>query len=127
MASSFKSMDLFGSGPHRFVIGKQGSFLVTGPQLGSWIPDTISTGLVELVIEVRGRLVASSESGLWALRDAITAQLLQPPTAGTLVDHTGRSFASMSLVAYEERGPTDRGQSLSLAYVATFRRFTSPP
>jgi hypothetical protein len=127
MASSFKSIDLFGSGPHRFVVGKQGSFIVTGPQLGSWIPDTTSTGLVELVIEVRGRLVAASESALWSLRDAIAAQLLQPPTAGTLVDHGGRTFASMSLVGYDELGPTDRGQRWSLGYVATFRRFTSPP
>ncbi|MFI4898389.1 MAG: hypothetical protein ACIARR_11245 [Phycisphaerales bacterium JB059] len=127
MGSSFKGLDLFGSGPHRFVMGRQGLYavplsVVSGDpaQAGSsWFGD------LELEVHVLGRLVGESEGALWALRDAITAQAesSNTPVAGTLVDGHGRAWDSMSLYRYEETGPTDRGRVWSVGYVARFRRF----
>ena len=77
--------------------------------------------------ELTGRLVAASESGLRTLRDAVAAQLLDPPTAGTLVDTTGRSWAGMSLVEYREEPAVDRGRSWSIAYTAVFRKYRAAP
>jgi hypothetical protein len=127
MGSSFKGLDLFGSGPHRFVMGRQGLYAVPLSVVGgdpaqegsSWFGD------LELEVHVLGRLVAESEASLWALRDAITAQAesSNTPVPGTLVDGHGRVWESMSLYRYEETGPTDRGRVWSVGYVARFRRF----
>ncbi len=127
MASSFKGLDLFGSGAHRFVMGRQGLYAVPLSVVGgdptqagsSWFGD------LELEIHVRGRLVAASESALWALRDAVTTQAdsSNTPVPGTLVDAHGRSWASMSLYRYEEDGAVDRGRVWSVGYAARFRRF----
>ncbi len=122
MASSFKGLNLFGSGPHRFARSTQGQLLIADVQLGSFTPKSNPFGLVELEIVVRGRLVASSESALWTLRDAITAQLQDPPAQGTLIDHTSRSYADMSFVRFDEGLRTDRGRVFSISYTARFRR-----
>lgn len=122
MSSSFKSLNLFGSGPHRFSRSPQGELAISDVALGSFTPKTNVFGLVELEIVVRGRLVAVSDSALWTLRDAITAQLTDPPAKGTLVDHTGRSYADMSFLRYEESPRTDRGRAVSIAYLARFRK-----
>lgn len=121
--SSFKSLNLFGSGPHRFSQSRQGQLVLPDYVLG--LPGGGSTpqGLVELEVVVRGRLVAASESGLWSLRDAVAAQVIDPPTPGTLVDNSGRSYTGMSLISYEEADRVDRGRVWSVAYKAVFRRF----
>lgn len=126
MPSSFKGLDLFGSGPHRFALGKQGQLALSGIALGAFVPDSTPLGLVELDITVTGRLLASSESALWTLRDAIVAQLLHPPTRGTLIDLHGRTFTNMSFITYTEADRTDRGRVLSVSYSAVFRRFIQP-
>src|SRR5689334_19350412 len=100
MSSSFKGLDLFGSGPHRFAVGRQGQALVselfqTPPASGS-----LYVGLVELEVLVTGRLLAASESALWALRDAITDELLDPPAPGTLIDLHGREWDDLSFVKF---------------------------
>lgn len=122
MASSFKGLNLFGSGPHRFARSTQGQLLIADIQLGSFTPKSNPFGLVELEIVVRGRLVASSESALWTLRDAITAQLQDPPAKGDLIDHTTRTYTDMSFVRFDEGPKTDRGRAYSLPYTARFRR-----
>jgi len=127
MASTFKNLGLFDSGPHRFAVLKQGQLVV--PELSQGIPDSGSLylGPLELKIVVTGRLVAASETALWALRDAITAQLLHPPTPGTLIDHYGRTWTDMSFSAFEPADRTDRGRTWSLAYTATFIDFKTYP
>lgn len=127
MPSSFKGIDIFGSGPHRFAVGAQGSLVVSNLSLGAAIPGSVPLGPLELDITVRGRLIATSESALWTLRDAITSQLIHPPTGGTLIDLHGRTWLAMSFVRYEEDGPTDRGRAWSIGYRALFRRFDTPP
>ncbi|MBL9032496.1 MAG: hypothetical protein JNM80_12425 [Phycisphaerae bacterium] len=127
MASSFKSLNLFGSGPHRFAVGRQGQFVVAEIALNNPVAGSRYLGLVELEVIVRGRLVAASDSALWTIRDAITAQLLDPPAPGTLIDHHGRSWADMSFVRFEPGDRTDRGRTVSLAYEARFLRFKVYP
>lgn len=125
--SSYKALDLFGSGPHRFAAEFQGSLVVPLLRLGNQAAGSGWLGLEEYTLVVTGRLIASSQSGLWSLRDAIVAQLIDPPTAGTLIDSTGRSHASMSFIGFEEGDRVDRGRVWSLAYTARFRRFKTTP
>lgn len=124
MGSTFKGMDLFGSGPHRFSVGKEGLFTATNTEIqGTPTPGTTELGLLELEVQVAGRLVAESESALWSLRDAITAELSSPAVAGTLIDHHGRTWTDMTFVRFDPADRTDRGRRVSLGYRATFRRF----
>lgn len=127
MSSSFKSLDLFGSGPHRFALARQGQALqsemfATPPNSGSRY-----LGLVELQVIVTGRLVAASEADLWTLRDAVTAQLLDPPAPGTLIDLRGRSWSDLSFVGFIVGDRTDRGRAVSLSYEARFVKFREYP
>ncbi len=122
MASSFKGVDLFGSGPHRFSLGRQGPMMLTRLYFGDISPGTIPIGLRELDVIVAGRLVAASESTLWTLRDAVVAQHQESPTPGTLIDLHGRTWADMTFIDWREGDRTDRGRVRSVAYVAVFRK-----
>lgn len=124
MPSTFKSLALF-AGPHRFCVARQGHLVLSDFALGGFGPNSYPLGLVELEVVVRGRLVASSEAALWALRDAMVAQLLDPPTPGELIDQHGRTWSGMSFHSYEEGDRTDRGRVRSISYEARFRRFNS--
>lgn len=122
MPSSFKSKDLFGSGPHRFALGRQGQVMLSWISQGSTQPGTIPIGLTELDVIVRGRLVAPSESALSLLRDAISAELEETPTPGLLIDLHARQFPDMTFIDFAESDRTDRARLHTLAYTATFRR-----
>ncbi len=124
--SSYKTLNLF-PGPHRFALELQGQLVVPKLRLGIQTSGSGWLGLEELTIKVTGRLIAASESALWSLRDAITAQLIDPPTPGTLIDNAGRTFTQMSFITFEESDRTDRGRVFSLGYVARFRRFSDTP
>lgn len=123
MGSSFKTKDLFGSGPHRFAVGKAGQFVVADFAIGSWTPGSVYFGLRELDVTVTGRLLAADEAGLWTLRDAIEAELLNPPAPGTLIDLHGRTWNDMSFIEFVAAQTTDRGRVVSIAYQAVFRDF----
>lgn len=125
--SSYKGIDLFGSGPHRFWIGRQGHELVSYLSQGIPAAGTFSVGLAELVVVVRGRLVAGSDADLWAQRDVIAGQLAFPAVPGVLVDSTGRSFAQMTFTRFAEGEGVDRGRLWTLSYTAEFRRLAPPP
>lgn len=127
MSSSFKGIDLFGSGPHRFAVGRQGQALMS--ELFQPVPasGSLYVGLVELEVVVTGRLVGASESALWALRDAITDELLDPPAPGELIDLHGRAWADVSFVKFTPGDRTDRGRVVSLAYEARFMKFRVYP
>lgn len=122
MPSSFKSKDLFGSGPHRFARERQGQVMLSWISLGVTQPGTVAIGLTELDVTVTGRLVAASESALWVLRDAVVAELEEAPTPGLLIDLRGRQWSGMSFIDYREADRTDRSRRHSIAYVAVFRR-----
>lgn len=123
MPSSFLGNNLFGSGPHRFRVLAQGEMIVQYARLNPTQPGSFAAGPLELAVVVSGRLVASSESGLWTLRDAIAAKLTDPPLVGTLVDLQLRTWVNMSFVRFESGDRTDRGRVVSLAYEALFVRF----
>ncbi len=121
--SSYNAQNIFGSGPHRFQIGRQGEEVVANFVISQPPPGSTPQGLRELDIIVRGRLVSTTEAGLWTLRDAITTLLTHPPASASLVDQTGRSHTDMSFIEYEEADRVDRGRVHSIAYTAVFRRF----
>jgi hypothetical protein len=120
--SSFKSLNLFGSGPHRFAFGRQGYLITLDYYNGGSGGGSTPQGVIDLDIFVRGRLVATSESALWTLRDAIRAQLTTPLVAGTLVDSGGRSWTSMGLVSFVEQDRRDLGRVYSSGYLVQFRK-----
>ena len=72
---------------------------------------------------VTGRLVASSESALLTLREAIADLAVLSAGAGTLEDEHGREFDDMWLIEYAEADRVDRGRVWSIGYVARFRNF----
>lgn len=124
MSSSFKGIDLFGSGPHRFAVRERSLYVVPLRAFGDpSVPGSAPFGDIELEVIVRGRLTAADDAALWVLRDAIAAQATYPATPGTLVDHHGRSWTGMTLVSYVEDDRTDRGRVVSIGYEARFRRF----
>lgn len=122
MGSSFKGNDLFGSGPHVFKLGRQGRRIVSLAALSGdpSVEGTIESGDYELRVTVKGRLVAESESTLWALRDAIAAEAAFEVAGGNLVDHHGRTWSGVKLFWVEWDGAVDRGRTWSIGYEALF-------
>jgi hypothetical protein len=120
--SSFKGNDLFGSGPHRFQVGRQGRRVISYAAAAGdpTVPGSFVSGDHELRITVRGRLVANSDAALWTLRDAISAEAASTATAGTLADGRGRSWTDVKLLTFTPDAPTDRGRTHSVAYTAEF-------
>lgn len=123
MASSWKGVDLFGSGPHRFGMTRRGFLLA--PDFTSDVPTPVffEYGAYEWKILITGRLVASTDSALWTLRDAIQASL-DAKGLGTLVDLHGRSWIEMFFSRLTWGEETDRGRKVSVGYLAEFHKFT---
>jgi hypothetical protein len=120
--SSYKTLPLFASGPHRFATLRQGHLVTPDFFNSGFGGGSTPQGLVDLTVTVTGRLIAQTESGLRALRDAITSQLEEVPTPGTLIDEHGHEYEEMKLVGYQEDPAIDRGRVRSVRYVATFMR-----
>src|SRR5690349_11148301 len=112
--SSYKGLNLFGSGPHRFAEGPRAE--VTDSELFLTPPNSGSRyiGLGEPTVTVTGRLVASSEPDLWAAVDSIAAQVINPPEPGML-DAGARSWSDMSFIQFTPADRIDRGRAFSLA------------
>lgn len=125
--STYKGIDLFGSGPHRLAEGKRGQALL--PELFETPPGpgTRYLGLVELEVVVTGRLVAASDEALFDLVDAVSAQVIDPPAPGTLASGGKRSWEDMSFVSFAPADRVDRGRGVSLGYVARFLKFRQYP
>lgn len=122
MSSTFKGLDLFGSGPHRFSVGPRGQLITANFFNGGGNAGSTLQGLIAWQVIVKGRLVAGSEAALNALRDAVIAQLEPLPTPGTLVDTRGRTWSDMNFVTFQEGDRVDRGRVWSVTYTATFVR-----
>ncbi len=119
--SSFKGLDLFGSGPHRFSVGPRGQLITSNFFNGAGNAGSTAQGLIAWQVIVRGRLVGATQGALQAARDAVVAQLQATPTPGDLVDTRGRTWPAMSLVSFQEGDRTDRGRVFSVAYAAVFQ------
>src|SRR4051812_3537597 len=124
--STYKGLDLFGPGPHRFAEGPRGE--VTDSELFQSPPNSGSRyiGPAELTVIVSGRLVAPTEAELWDAVDAIAAQIIHPPAPG-LLDAGPRSWADMSFVHFAPADRVDRGREVSLAYTTKFLKFREYP
>lgn len=127
--SSFRGSDIFGSGPHRFVVPRRSLSVVplwviggTGYDDGS---GSVVTGEREVRVDVAGVLTASTEAGLWALRGVVAGEATLPQKEGDLIDNHGHTWADMTLVNYEEFGAIKRGRVWSVRYRATFRAVTN--
>lgn len=122
--SSYNSVDLFGSGPHRFALAKQGSLFLLDKFDHGTSSRTNIYGPAEQDVVVTGRLVAASEGALWTLRDAIRNQLTPAttPVQATLADGKGRTWSDMTLLTFAEDTRVDRGRVWSVAYTAVFRK-----
>jgi hypothetical protein len=121
MAATFKNLDLFSSGPFRFAAGKQGQLALPAYLAGGSGAGSVLLGVLEAEVVVTGRLVGLSEVALWQRRDALTAQLTDPPIAGTLIDAGGRTWAGMKLLTVQWGDRTDRGRVWSIEYKCVFR------
>jgi len=122
MASTFAGLNLFNSGPHRFIVGTLGR-LTRGPYVHPNVTSrTQDFDVRELTLFQTGRLIAASEAALWSLVDAIKVQAELPRT-GTLVDHHARSWTNLTLVRFAPDDRVDRGRTFSLRYEALYIRF----
>lgn len=122
MASTFGGVAYFNSGPHRFVVRRLGR-LVQGP-FGTPLdlPYSTDRGPAELAIVQTGRLIAASNAALWTLIDAVQARA-ESTLAGTLVDHHGRSWANLRMIAFRPDDRIDRGRVFSIRYRVDYLRF----
>jgi len=124
MGSLYKELDLFGSGPHRFQMGRQGRRMVSLAAVtnNASVPGTDAFGDLELRVEVRGRLVAEDEADLWELRDAIVNEARDDSPSGQLEDQHGQQWETMKLLTYSEDGAISRGRTWSVGYIVEFGR-----
>lgn len=120
--TTFRAMNLFASGPHRVSTGPRALSLVPNFQLGEPGAGTTLIGALEWEIIIEGRLIASTRSALWTLRDAFTDLINSDPEIGKLALDDGRQFDDMTLVSYSENGPVVPGRSWSVGYKAVFRQ-----
>lgn len=121
MSTSFKGLNLFGSGPHRVEFGPRGHLVTVDFFGGGTGGGSTAQGLSDWTLLVRGRLVSTTESGLRTLRDAVAAQLEATPTPGTFVDHHGHAWTGLTFVRFAEQGPADAGRAWSIGYEAAFQ------
>ncbi len=123
MPSSFNTLDLFSSGPHRFIVGPMGSQLIENTALSPTTPGRQSIGPLDGDITIRGRLIAPTDADLWDLINTITAQLTDPPTVGDLIDLNAHTFKNVSFVSLHLLAPFDRARQTSVEYEARFIHF----
>ncbi|MCA9282380.1 MAG: hypothetical protein H6812_01080 [Phycisphaeraceae bacterium] len=121
--STFQALDLFGSGPHRFVMDTVGRYTEDAGYGPTYWPNSQDRGKRELRIKQEGRLVASSEAGLWTLIDAIRAKAELPAT-GTLNDGNGRSWPGMTMVRFTLESAFDRGRVFSVMYSVRYYKLS---
>jgi len=121
MGSSYKGVDLFGSGPHRFVVDRLGRRVVPLSVIAddASVAGTEQFGDLELRVTVRGRLVAADAAALWVLIDAVTASA-GDANSGVLDDGAGRQWSAVKLLNFEPSGPIEIGREVSVGYQAVF-------
>lgn len=120
--TTFNGQSLFSSGPHRVHMGPRAQSLVPNYQLGEPGAGTTLIGPLEWEIIIEGRLIASTRSSLWSLRDALTELIGDEPAVATLVLSDGTTFDDMTFTSYTETAPIAQGRVWSVGYKAVFRK-----
>lgn len=120
--STIAGQSLFNSGPHRFAHGRVGRLWAPPLRLDS-LQDRIVVfpTNVELVIRQSGRLIGAGEADLWA-QVALIQSRCEALLTGALVDNSGTTWPSMTLLEFAPEPATDRGRAISLAYAAVYAR-----
>lgn len=119
--SSINGQTLFDSGPHRFVVRSVGTLFFPPLSLDFLQTTTELIGPIELAIRQTGRLISTTESGLWSLVDAIKIAG-ETRVTGTLIDSAGQSWSDMTFLRFRPEDRVDRGRVISLAYRADYIR-----
>ncbi len=123
-AASFDTVDLFGTGPHRFLEGPRGEHVVPRAVIDAFDPSSVPAGELELIVRVEGTLFAASDLLLDEQIEVIMNTLDHPPRIGTLADGLGHEWSDMSFTRFERTEPARRGRLVTQAYRMDFRRFT---
>lgn len=124
--SSFNGVDLFGSGPHRFMLPPAGYQFAPRLSLGLGGPGVSIVGLAQVLVTVSGRLVAPDLAGLEALMQEIRTAADPAANVGQLIDNHGRIYEDMTFLRCQFGERTDRGREVSVTYVATFAVMAPP-
>jgi hypothetical protein len=112
--SSFKGLDLFGSGPHAFRVHGVGLREATEALPGADGVRVTALGVGPRRIDQAGRLFADRVDELQAQLDRIEAAM--DGEAGELVDDLGRRFDHVLMLAFDP-GPVRRAAArLSASY-----------
>jgi hypothetical protein len=111
MATTFKNLNLFASGPHKVAREAGGVLLIptwrlAGAGAGAGMT---SLGVLETAVRVRGVVVASTRQGVLDQLEAIESQV--GAAAGVLDDHAGQQWANMVMVGAERIGWEKTGEA----------------
>lgn len=119
--SSINGQVLFDSGPHRFVVRSVGTLFFPPLSIDFLQTTTELIGPIELAIRQTGRLIATTDAGLWSLVDAIKIAG-EARVNGLLIDNTGQNWLNMTFLRFRPEDRVDRGRVISLAYRADYIR-----
>ena len=121
--SSYKAMNLFASGPHRFVVhGRSQRHVVhEAPDADGAAITTL--GLAGRRIDQFGSLAADDLAGLQAQLDAIEAAM--DGEAGDLVDDLGRTHGNVLLLQFAPGEIGRLGPRLVVDYTARYAQAAS--
>jgi hypothetical protein len=118
-------MDLFNSGPHRFWLRPAGRVFLPPLRFDLFTDVTVVYDApLEVAVGQSGRLIAPDEGALWSLVDAITTEA-RAARKGTLIDHSGRVYADMTLLLFTPAERVDRGRVASVGYEARYVRLAN--
>jgi len=118
MMSSYKSQDLFGSGPHRFVAQGRSLRLAEHEAAGADGAAIASLGRTARRIEQTGTLLADDLAGLQNQIDAIESAM--DGQVGELVGDAGRAWRDVMLIAFSPGEMHRIGPRLAVDYRANY-------
>ena len=116
--SSFGGEDLFGSGPHRFVVGGVSQRHEEHASPGRDGARLTVLGKTGRRIEHRGTLLDDGAAGLEAQRAAIEAAMTGEPR--TLVDELGRTWSGVVMLSFEPGRVRRLGQRWAVDYTIEY-------
>ncbi len=114
-AWTWNGTNLFGSGPHRVRLERSGRDYLPPGVGDNFNGFTLDLGPLEVRLVQTGRLVAGTESALFALADAVRA-VAEGQTAGTLALPGVRTWPDVRMMRFASTGPVDRGRLVSMPY-----------
>lgn len=121
--SRYRDQDLFGSGPHRFVVHGRAMRLVEHDLAGADGVKAAALGRTARRIDQTGTLVADDLAGLQSLMDAMESVI--DGATGTLLTDTGQSLANVMMVEFEPGSIYRIGPRLAVDYQIQYTQVQS--